>query len=362
MKHPSPNLKFSLSGLSNLVNVGNIVLSVLPIFFVLLVLLTMPSCSSRDPYDFKDTADAISCYRAYLSDVKSIQVSNTNDFTKELRKWKEVNDTVYHFLVKDSAFTKPHNKASEYYTIHDSVRTEMLRITETWRYSYEDVLKIKEQSSPFQNDKDLQNAVEEAEPFFVSLNDIEVSSDDKQTVLVKYRQLLSAVRSDGFQNKNDMLNFIKQEDIIFRSFLSHLYEMDNEPLADITRDTELICQSIFIAAREGKISARDVMVYMSMRTVRRLLQNSVVCMTNINKQGMKNQAQGNAYVWMIIQPFISIDQFAIATLTPQERSNFNYIVSQLPKSTRFAKTFDIEQRSLNYLLPQQLLKIYILSL
>ena len=138
--------------------------------------------------------------------------------------------------------------------------------------------------------------------------------------------------------------------------------MDNEPLADITRDTELICQSIFIAAREGKISARDVMVYMSMRTVRRLLQNSVVCMTNINKQGMKNQAQGNAYVWMIIQPFISIDQFAIATLTPQERSNFNYIVSQLPKSTRFAKTFDIEQRSLNYLLPQPLLKIYILSL
>ena len=77
---------------------------------------------------------------------------------------------------------------------------------------------------------------------------------------------------------------------------------------------------------------------------------------------MKNKAQGNAYLWMIIQPFISIDQFSIATLTPQERSQFNYVISQLPKSTKFAKTFDIDQRALNYLLPQQLLKMYVLTL
>ena len=104
------------------------------------------------------------------------------------------------------------------------------------------------------------------------------------------------------------------------------------------------------------------MVYMSMRTVRRLLQNSVVCVTDINQRDMLSQSQGNAYLWMIIQPFISIDQFAIATLTPREKSDFNYIISRLPKSPRFARVFDIEQSSLNYLLPQQLLKMYILSL
>ena len=343
-------------------NMGNIVFSVLPIFFVLLVLLILPSCSGNDPYDFKDANAAITCYSQYLSEVKNIKTSNTSDFTKELCRWKEVNDTVYHFLLKDSAFSKPHNNATDFVTIHDSVRTEMLRITETWRYSYEDVLKIKEQTSPFQDDKDLQSAVKEAEPFFVSLNDAEVPGDDKETVLFKYRHLLATMKADGINSKDDMLSFIRSEDLMFRTFLDHLYEMDNEPISDITHDTETICRNIFIAAREGKIPAKDVMVYMSMRTVRRLLQNSVVCMTNMNKQDMKNQAQGNAYVWMIIQPFISIDQFAIATLTPQERSNFNYIISHLPKSSRFAKTFNIDQRSLNYLLPQQLLKIYILSL
>ena len=138
--------------------------------------------------------------------------------------------------------------------------------------------------------------------------------------------------------------------------------MDKEPLADITKDTETICRDIFIAARNGNIPAKDVVVYMSMRTVRRLLQNSVECVNNINSLEMKTKAQGNAYIWMIIQPFISIDQFSLATMTPQERSKFEYIISNLPKSKRFAQIFDIKQRELNYLLPQQLLKIYVLSL
>ena len=138
--------------------------------------------------------------------------------------------------------------------------------------------------------------------------------------------------------------------------------MDKEPLADITKDTETICLDIFIAARNGNIAAKDVVVYMSMRTVRRLLQNSVECVNNINSLEMKTKAQGNAYIWMIIQPFISIDQFSLATMTPLERSKFNYIITNLPKSKRFAQVFDIKQRELNYLLPQQLLKIYVLSL
>ena len=138
--------------------------------------------------------------------------------------------------------------------------------------------------------------------------------------------------------------------------------MDKEPLADITKDTETICRDIFISARNGNIAAKDVVGYMSMRTVRRLLQNSVECVNNINSLEMKTKAQGNAYIWMIIQPFISIDQFSLATMTPLERSKFNYIITNLPKSKRFAQVFDIKQRELNYLLPQQLLKIYVLSL
>lgn len=149
---------------------------------------------------------------------------------------------------------------------------------------------------------------------------------------------------------------------MFRSFLAHLYEMDNEPLSDITRDTEEICQGIFLAARAREISVSDVVVYMHMRTVRRLLQNSVVCVKDINRRDIKDKDQANAYLWMILQPYISINQFALATMTEQDRSKFLYIANQLPRSRRFADTFNIDIKSLNYLLPQQLLKLYVTSL
>lgn len=338
---------------------------VLPRLSVLLVLPMLPfvsSCSSDDPLNFKSGDDALNVYQSYLNEVKAIPTTNTNDFCKQIQKFKETTDTVSRYLKKDSVFLKDAEKVARFKIIHDSLRFEMVRLTETWRYSYDDVLSIKEKTSSFHEDKELSEAVHQIAPFFLSLDSIPTINEDKAMTLSRYRNFLKNVRENGIQSKKDMLGFISQEDIIFRGFLNHLYELDNEPISDITENTEKICKDIFLSAREGKIPARDVMIYMSMRTVRRLLQNSAVCVADINKQQMKSKAQGNAYLWMIIQPFISIDQCAIATLTPQERSNFNYVIRQLPKSIQFAKTFDIDQRSLSYLLPQQLLKMYVLSL
>ena len=325
--------------------------TLLPLLITLIVFPACMSCSSDDSLNFRSANDALRFYQAYLGNLKEMKTSNTSTFYKEANKWRETSDTVFHYLMKDSVFLKDDHCAERFTAIHDSIRFE-----------YSDVLIIKEQTSAFHDDKELQEAVGEAQPFFLELDSIPLLEGDKASILLNYRKLLKDTKLKGINTKSDMLDFIGKEDIMFRSFLAHLYDMDKEPLADITQETESICRNIFIAAKEGKIKARDAMVYMSMRTVRRLLQNSTACIADINHQQMKSKAQGNAYLWMIIQPFISIDQFSIATLTPQERSQFNYVISQLPKSVKFAKTFDIDQRALNYLLPQQLLKMYILTL
>ena len=341
------------------------VLSVLPKAFVLLVLPILTGCSScggMDKLDFQSRKDALKVYRDYLEKVQKTGRTNTAGYGTLLREWKELNDTVYHYLANDSVFTKYHNETGDYFILHDSIRTEMLRLAETWRYGYGDVLLLKEQTCTYKEDKELLEAVKAAEPFYTSMDSVAISVCDKASILKRYRYFLAEVKTNGINSRDELLDFIRQEDFLFRTFLAHLYEMDKEPLSDITKDTETICRDIFIAARNGNIPAKDVVVYMSMRTVRRLLQNSVECVNNINSLEMKTKAQGNAYIWMIIQPFISIDQFSLATMTPQERSNFEYIISNLPKSKRFAQIFDIKQRELNYLLPQQLLKIYVLSL
>ncbi len=341
---------------------SNMALPILTALLVLLIFSSCSSCSGEGKYNFQNRQDALSEYHKYLLKVRAVAHTNTNDFGETLCEWHEINDTVYRFLKNDSVFVKHHNEANDYFLIHDSIRTEMLRLTETWKYGYGDVLSIKDKTCSYKEDKELLDAVHEAEPFFNSLDSTSISVCDKHSILKRYRYFLRETKQHGINNKSELLEFIRHEDFLFRSFLSHLYEMDNEPLADITKDTEHICRNVFLAAKDGKISSRDVIVYMSMRTVRRLLQNSAECVENINRLEMKNKAQGNAYLWMIIQPFISIDQFSLATMTQQERRKFDYIISNLPKSRRFADTFDINLKALNYLLPQQLLKIYVLSL
>ena len=137
--------------------------------------------------------------------------------------------------------------------------------------------------------------------------------------------------------------------------------MVNDSLSDITYMTEKVCAKIFVAASVQKINPREAIAIMSMRTSRRLLQNSLRCIDNLNHLPMKNSAQKNAYLWMIIQPYISIDNLTIATLTEGEKSNLREISSLLSKSKNFAEAFDMNLQSLNYLLPQQLLKLYVLS-
>lgn len=336
----------------------------LPILSVLLVLTVFSVCSSctdDGKYNFSTRQDALTEYGNYLKKVRAITHTNTKDFGETLHEWHEISDTVYKFLANDSVFSKHHNEANDFFLMHDSIRKEMLRLTETWKYGYGDVLTIKDMTCAYKEDKELLEAVHEAEPFFNAMDSTSISVCDKSSILKRYRFFLNETKRSGINNKAELLKFIIQEDFLFRSFLAHLYEMDNEPLSDITKDTETICRNIFLAAKDGKISSKDVVVYMSMRTVRRLLQNSAECVENINRLEMKNKAQGNAYLWMIIQPFISIDQFSLATMTEQERKKFYYVIAQLPKSRKFADTFDINIKALNYLLPQQLLKIYVSS-
>ena len=327
----------------------------------IILCMTNTSCS-KDELDFQKPGDAIKTYRNYLKEVQNTKTTNAKDFCERICKWQELTDTVYKYLQKDSLFKKDYKSGEAFYEIHDSIKSRMIELTETWRCSFTDVVNIKEGSSPLRKDEELRQSVKEATPFFNHLDSLPTIHTDKKTILSQYRQFLAQTQKKGINSTEEMLEYIKGEDILFKSFLEHLIEIDNDPVADITRMTENICRNIFINAKNGKIPAKDAIIYMSMRTGRRLLQNSAVCVKDINTVKMNSKAQGNAYLWMIIQPFISIDQLSIVTLTEREKNTFKYIQEELPKSSAFAKSFNIEQRALTYLLPQQLIKMYILSL
>ena len=92
----------------------------LPLLLTAFILLVCSSCSDDDKLDFKSPDDALMAYQEYLNSIKVVTKSNTNEFCKELNNWKEIADTVYHYLMKDSTFIKNIHCANYYASIHDS--------------------------------------------------------------------------------------------------------------------------------------------------------------------------------------------------------------------------------------------------
>lgn len=330
-------------------------------FFFCCCAVTAISCGSKK-YEFKNSEEAVNYYNGFYSNLRKEKSTDAKGIENKILEWQETADTVFSFLKKDSAFSRRQDLVIRFYSLTDSVKQELSRLTETWKCTYNDVYNIKVNTSPFKKDAELEAAVKEAAPFFDRLDSIPPAPISKEDALKKYRNFIDGVLHEPVQDKRGMMNFIMREDVCYRNFLAHLYEMDKEKVSDITQKTEQVCANIFQLARDGKIDTKDVLVYMSMRTARRLLLNAEVCLDDINEYDMKSKMQGNAYLWMIIQPYISVDAFVISTLTEKNKEAYKKISQRIPQSKKFADTFNIEITSLEYLLPQQLLKIYILSL
>lgn len=113
----------------------------------------------------------------------------------------------------------------------------------------------------------------------------------------------------------DLTTFIEKEDAVYRAFLSRLPDFDGENLSDITHDTERCCAQVFLAAERNDITYRNAMIYLAMRTNRRLIQNVRTCIDDICNKKVKTPAQAQAYIWMLLQPYSSYRSRPISRTT-----------------------------------------------
>jgi len=147
-------------------------------------------------------------------------------------------------------------------------------------------------------------------------------------VLSTYRALLAESIRDGIHSRDDLTAYIAREDAVFRGFLTHLHELGSSDVADIACDTERCCSQVFLAAGRGEIAWRDAMLFLAMRTGRRLIQNAHTCIDDIRNRRVKTPQQACAYIWMLLQPYASMDGLCLALLSPQERERLDEIAAQ----------------------------------
>ena len=293
--------------------------------------IALASCGNKtDNYVFHTDEEAANAYKSYLSEVRNMGTISTERLIESVNEWQKLRDSVYACIAKVTT-NRPHqNLENTVRMLHDSLRTEFTRLALSQPRSFADVLLVKEKTSQYRQDTELAQAVTDAEPFFRALDSVApCHGNAKQTVSI-YHSFLANTLKSGIDSKEKMLDFIQEEDRLFRSFLSHLPELADADLSAITDKTEKCCLSIFQSAENGRLSYLDALVYTARRTNRRIVLNALACRDDINQGNVKTERQARVYVWMLLQPYVVLDGFSMTVMSETESLKLYEVANNTP--------------------------------
>ena len=330
------------------------------LFFHLLFLCTMlivASCNSRKQYDFQSSNDALEEYHNFFLSIKGNTGCNAEQMATFINGWHEVADTVSCFIKKDPSFTAHCGLSARYDEISDSIRTELLRLTSNCTLS--DVAYVKLHTSVYKENQELDSLKESATKFFMFLDKSPVFDKDVREGLANYSNFLLGSKAHGIKSKKELVAFLHEEDRHFRTFLANIDECSSMGMTEITNNTADICSNIYKAASEGILPTSETLVLMSMRTDRRLILNAQVCHDVLKRGKIKSANQANAYLWMMLQPYLSMDALAIAVLTPQQIQAMTDIAKDYPAIITRMEGKHFVNKDVSNKIPAQLMRLYI---
>ena len=330
---------------------------------VCFAIFTLASCGkSTDDSMFQTSKHAVNAYRTSLSEMRSMESLSTDRLIEAVNDWQTLRDSVFSCVAKDTADRIHARYESTVQMLHDSLQTEFIRLTDSTPKTFKDVLLIKEQTSPYRQDKELAQGVAMTGAFFDSLDSIRPYQGTAPNIVSAYKNFLTRTIQSGINGKEELLGFIKEEDRLFRSFLAHLPELADADLSAITSGTEKCCLSVFQSAENGRLSYQDALIYFARRTNRRILLNAQSCWNDIHQDKVKTDVQARAYMWMLLQPYISLDGFAMAVLSDKERASLYDVAEQMPsmmaKLNKIIGTDNDQWETL----PELLIKVMITSI
>lgn len=324
-------------------------------FSILFATLGLASCStSSRNLSFSNSDEALQECRLFLKELQEKDKPEINTFISDMKHWRQLSDSAICYIRKDT-IQKPHYFPMNTFShLDDSIRTELTRLALSKERSYTDVLQLKIELSAYIGDSSLIAAKKEAEPFY---NEIEKQSGlkDDNHLIVKYQQFLLNIQKKGIHRKAELLDFIKEEDCHFKAFLLNMHKLGNSSLSEITHSTEEVCNLIYKGSGTSELTSKDAVIYMAMRTNQRLLLNAQTCIKDV-KGGRAKQAP-QAYIWMVSQPFILIDDFGLALLTESQKATFKQVAQDAqPTINKLSTRLNAKEKSAFVPL---LLKLYI---
>lgn len=320
-------------------------------------ILLFYSCNNHEKYDFESSDEALNEYDNLYKTVRAQGRFNAEQLASFINQWYEYSDTVYKFIQKDPSFTAHADLTMRFDSITDSIRTRLMELSDNFTLS--DVAYVKLHTSIYSQDKALDSLKQQATVFFASLDSIPTYTGNVRELLSDYSKFLTSVKLRGVHSEEELLRFIRMEDFFFRGFLAAIDECSALGMTDITDMTANICDSIYKEASNGKIKADETITYMSMRTDRRLLLNAKVCHEKLKRGIVKDSQHANAYLWMMLQPYLSIDAPAITMLTQEQIRLMTDMAKDYPAIISKLDSKHFIDRKVSTRIPNQLIRLYI---
>ena len=224
---------------------------------ITLAILLLASCSKdASELSFHDAREALDAQKVFLSRMKSDKDLFMEHLADKISKWHILEDSVSSCLMRDT-IKKAHSfPQEEFFKVHDSIRDEFMRIATAKRRTFKDVLLLKMNATHYKGNKETDSLSLVASKFFENMDTIPLYKGDKTRILTSYHFFLKKVKKEGITNQSQFLAFLKTEDRLFRTFLSHLHEMSDVSVSHITRGTKDVCKMIAQSSRKGNLPTR----------------------------------------------------------------------------------------------------------
>ena len=324
----------------------------------------LAACSDRSgTRSFRSSDEAVSEYHAFLTGLRKNDKVSIQTLAKTINEWRVLDDSVASCLSRDTVKKAHSYSFAVYRELNDSIHIELCRMAMSKQRTFHDLLYLREQTSPHAGDGELMQAVKEVQPFFDSLDSLPIyNKGGKQVVLKHYLLFLQKSAKQGIHSQEDLLAFIKEEHLHFKSFLQYLPDLAGNNIGDIRRNTEQCCVQILRAADRKDLSHKDAMIYLSMRTNLRLLRNAQAAIEDLKSGKVKDEQTMHACLLMMMQPFMSMDDLSVSVLSDKDKADLYKIADALPKEMdNLAKKLHLDKQRLSDM-PMLMMKIYITRL
>ena len=300
------------------------------IFMLLSMAIWLAGCQPASKDSHNSVEDALASYHELFMTVKSKKAVGVEELIALVQEWRNLEAAVSAALERDTTAHARH------ISLGDSINIQMSRLIDSRKWSYSDYLSVVRGLNDIEMDSVSQKLVASVHLFYHDAGTAAPLKGSAKEVIGQYNRLLDGSLAKGIRTKQDVIGFLRKEDVAFRSFLLHLPALStgNISLDGITKKTgEIIHGIIGLSADEYPVFGKsEVVILLTMRNNRRLLQNAEACQESLHRLHRTDNGQATAYQWMILQPWISLDGFAYALMNDEQIRTMEELAERTPKA------------------------------